>query len=154
MGQMAITGVHTCHFVVWTTKDFHVQTIHFDFDLWINTCSPKLKHFYFFFMLPEILYPNLSSPHDFTTSVYQFLIFLSLLHKGPWKLDKNAHTKNIWSATQAILFGISLSSLKFVILPMACSTCLLIFAILHVIVNSLRELIARYHWRDVQSYSL
>ena len=42
MGQMAITGVHTCDFVVWTTKDFYVQTINFDSDLWINTCLPKL----------------------------------------------------------------------------------------------------------------
>lgn len=66
MGQMAITGVSTCDFVVWTTKDIHVQTINFDSGLWINTCLPKLKHFYFFFMLPEILYPNLSSPHDYS----------------------------------------------------------------------------------------
>ena len=68
---MAITGVHTCDFVVWTTKDRFVQTINFDSDLWINICLPKLNHFYFFFMLPEILYPNLSSP-DFiihTTSL-------------------------------------------------------------------------------------
>ena len=66
MGQMAITGIHSCDFVVWTTKDLFVQTIDFDSDLWISTCIPKLKHFYFFFMLPEILYPNLSSPHDYS----------------------------------------------------------------------------------------
>ena len=33
MGQMATTGVHTCDFVIWTTKDLFVQTINFDSDL-------------------------------------------------------------------------------------------------------------------------
>ena len=42
MGQMAITGVHTYDFIIWTTKDLFMQMINFDSDLCINTCLPKL----------------------------------------------------------------------------------------------------------------
>ena len=35
-GQMAITGIHECDFVVWTPKDVFVQTITFDLEFWNN----------------------------------------------------------------------------------------------------------------------
>ena len=57
-GQMAITGIHKCDFVVWTPQTFHVQTVNFDNEFWNNKCLPKLEHFFHFFILPEIIYPQ------------------------------------------------------------------------------------------------
>ena len=66
-GQMAITGVHECDFVVWTPKDLFVQTVKFDPDFWTDTCLPKLEHFFLFFLLPEIVFPKKPSPHDYSS---------------------------------------------------------------------------------------
>jgi hypothetical protein len=62
-GQMAITGVHECDFVVWTPKDMFVQTITFDSKFWNDTCLPKI-----YFVLPEIIYQKHPSPdiHDYS----------------------------------------------------------------------------------------
>ena len=59
-GQMAMTGIHTCDFMVWTPLDFVVTTVLFDQDLWNRQCYPTLKHLFFlYFMLPEIeVYPK------------------------------------------------------------------------------------------------
>ena len=38
-GQMAITGIHLCDFVIWTPKGIHVQTIHFNNEFWNSTCT-------------------------------------------------------------------------------------------------------------------
>ena len=66
-GQMAITGIHTCDFVVWTPKAIHVQTITFDNRFWISICLPKLEHFFYYFFLPEIMYPQKpNSPYDYS----------------------------------------------------------------------------------------
>ena len=45
-GQMAITGIHKCDFVVWIPKDVFVQNIPFDSQFW-NKYLPKLKYFSF-----------------------------------------------------------------------------------------------------------
>jgi hypothetical protein len=37
-GQMAMTGIHICDFVVWTPFDFIVITVLFDRDLWNKQC--------------------------------------------------------------------------------------------------------------------
>ena len=65
---MAITGIRECDFVVWTPEDVFVQTIPFDSQFWNNTYLPKLKHFFFYFVLPEILYQkHLSADiHDYS----------------------------------------------------------------------------------------
>ena len=66
-GQMAITGIHTCDFVVWTPLNFITITLTFDEDFWNNRCYPLLKNFYFNIMLPEIVYPNHPElPSDYT----------------------------------------------------------------------------------------
>ena len=57
-GQMAITGIHTCDFVVWTPLNFLVITLVFDEGFWKTQCYPSLKNFYFNIMLPEIVYPK------------------------------------------------------------------------------------------------
>ena len=57
-GQMAITGVHTCDFVVWTPLNFLVITVPFNDDFWKSHCYPTLKDFYFNVMLPEIVFPK------------------------------------------------------------------------------------------------
>ena len=44
-GQMATTKIHQCDFVIWTPKQ-------------CDTCYPKLRDFYFNFVLPEIVYPK------------------------------------------------------------------------------------------------
>ena len=66
--------VFTHDFVVWTTKDLFVQTINFDSDLWINTCLPKLKYFYYFLKscIPTCLLPMIIH----TTSLICIAIFL------------------------------------------------------------------------------
>ena len=57
-GQMAVTGIHVCDFVIWTPKDISIQRINFDNEFWSNTCLPKREHFFFYFFLPEIIYPE------------------------------------------------------------------------------------------------
>ena len=42
-GQMAITGLHWCHFVVWVGHgDLHVERICFDPEKWEGEMLPKL----------------------------------------------------------------------------------------------------------------
>ena len=66
-GQMAITDVHVCDFVVWTPRGIHAPTIHFDNEFWNSTSVPKLEHFHYYFLLPEIVYPQKpSSPYDYS----------------------------------------------------------------------------------------
>ena len=57
-GQMAVTKIHKCDFIVWTPKQCTVETITFDEKFWDESCKPLLKHFYFNFLLPEIIYPR------------------------------------------------------------------------------------------------
>ena len=57
-GQMATTKIHQCDFVIWTPKQCVVETIEFDEKFWNDTCYPKLRDFYFNFVLPEIVYPK------------------------------------------------------------------------------------------------
>ena len=56
-GQMAVTGIHQCDFVVWTQSDMTTERIDFDSAFW-NTCFPVLKSFYVNSLLPEIIYPR------------------------------------------------------------------------------------------------
>ena len=57
-GQMAITGIHSSDFVVWTPLNFITITIPFEEDFWKTYCYPALKKFYFNIMLPEMVYPK------------------------------------------------------------------------------------------------
>ena len=53
-GQMAITGRHWCDFVVMSACEIATQRIPFNQTFW-NDCFIKLRHFYFTFVLPQIL---------------------------------------------------------------------------------------------------
>ena len=75
-GQMAITGIHTCDFVVWTPKDVFIQTVLFDSKFWNQICLPKLKNFFFYFILPELVYPRHPSPYDY--SCYKSSMYVNL----------------------------------------------------------------------------
>ena len=57
-GQMAITEIKICDFVVWTPKGIHVQAIHFDSDFWNRTCVPKLEYFFLFFYSLKFFTPK------------------------------------------------------------------------------------------------
>lgn len=35
-GQMAVTGVHKCYFLVWTPKELHIEAMEFDPDFWLR----------------------------------------------------------------------------------------------------------------------
>ena len=72
-GQMAMTGIHICDFVVWTPFDYIVITILFDRDLWTKQCYPILKHFFLYLMLPEIVYPQ--HPHEFPLDYSHLLCY-------------------------------------------------------------------------------
>lgn len=66
-GQMAITGVHVCDFVVWTPTNFIIIKQTFNETFWKRQCYPLLKDFYFNIMLPEIVYPKHPElPFDYT----------------------------------------------------------------------------------------
>ena len=72
-GQMAITCIHVCDFIIWTPKSLNVQTIHFDSEFWTRTCLPKLHHFYYSFLLPEIIYPqHPNMPHDYSSYMHMY----------------------------------------------------------------------------------
>jgi hypothetical protein len=45
-GQLAVTGLKWCDFVVDAGKDMHVERIHFDDEMWGSSILPKLVHFY------------------------------------------------------------------------------------------------------------
>lgn len=53
-GVMAITETEQLDFVVWTTKDFFVETIRFDRTKWTQETLPKLTEFYFNYMKDRI----------------------------------------------------------------------------------------------------
>lgn len=56
-GQMAITERKWCDFLVYTTKDFAVDTIDFDEDFWKQKLLPALEKFYCSCVAPEIVSP-------------------------------------------------------------------------------------------------
>jgi hypothetical protein len=60
---MAITNVNWCDFIVWTTKDMHVERIIFNSTIW-DTFYSKLKSIYSSFILPEIIYPRIHLDQD------------------------------------------------------------------------------------------
>ena len=53
---MAITNATECDFIVWTPKSMKVEKILFDEALWLNEMLPKLRDFYYKYMLPLIVY--------------------------------------------------------------------------------------------------
>jgi hypothetical protein len=57
-GQMAVTKIHVCDFIIWTPNDITVEAITFNEKFWIEKCYPYLKKFYFDLVLPEIIYPK------------------------------------------------------------------------------------------------
>ena len=50
-GQMAITGIHECDFVVWTPRDVFVQPVSFDPNFWADTYLPQILITTIFFTL-------------------------------------------------------------------------------------------------------
>ena len=52
-GQLALTGLEWCDFVIWTLGGISVERIYFDADHWENLTS-KLVFYYTKFMLPEL----------------------------------------------------------------------------------------------------
>lgn len=56
-GQMAITRINTCDFVLCTESDMFIEEVLFDEAFWRN-CAKKLESFYDNILLPEIVYPS------------------------------------------------------------------------------------------------
>ena len=56
-GQMAITGRHWCHFVLYTKNGLSVETIPFDENFWKTELLPALEAFYMNCVAPEIVCP-------------------------------------------------------------------------------------------------
>jgi hypothetical protein len=54
MGQMAITGLPWCDFFVMCEKDFHMERIQFDENMW-KMMKEKLDVFFFRYFLPAII---------------------------------------------------------------------------------------------------
>lgn len=52
-GVMELAGTNKCDFIVYTTKDFFVTTVHRD-QSFIDDMMKKLKMFYFRFLLPNL----------------------------------------------------------------------------------------------------
>ncbi len=59
-GQMAVTGMPWCDFVVWTPHGLHVERIFFDKAVWDQRMFPKLQKFFDDAMLPELVAPRYS----------------------------------------------------------------------------------------------
>jgi hypothetical protein len=59
-GSMAIVGVEWCDFIVWTTRDMHIERIYFDHTFW-TLCFQQLQTIYMNHILPEIIYPKLNN---------------------------------------------------------------------------------------------
>ena len=57
-GQLAMTGLEWCDFVVWTPHTLHVERIFFDSVFWESKCLPFLSSFYSSVILPELVYPR------------------------------------------------------------------------------------------------
>lgn len=53
-GQMGVTGLTKCFFVVYTTKETRCQVIHFDDIFWADMLD-ILKSFYLKYVVPEIV---------------------------------------------------------------------------------------------------
>ena len=56
-GQLAITQLPWCDFVVWTPHGTSVERIEWDITLWQQKVFPKLKIFYHEYLLPELADP-------------------------------------------------------------------------------------------------
>ena len=54
-GQLAITGRSWCDFVVYTTKDIHVERIFFDSNFW-SSVEVRLTEFYLTCLLPQFVH--------------------------------------------------------------------------------------------------
>ena len=54
-GELAITGMAWCDFVIWTEGGLFVQRVPFDEDLWQSVMLPKLVQFYSEHVVAEIL---------------------------------------------------------------------------------------------------
>ncbi len=52
---MATLKLQWCDFVVFTSKDLHVERIYFDKTLWENVMVPELTRFYFQYVLPRVI---------------------------------------------------------------------------------------------------
>ena len=63
-GQLAVLNLKWCDFVVWTTKDLHIERVHFDEVFWNRQCLPKLTKFYYNIMLPELIYSRRPMGHE------------------------------------------------------------------------------------------
>lgn len=53
-GQLHVTGRHYCDLVMWSPRDFFEQRIFRNDNFW-SLCVPRLRDFYFQYLLPEIL---------------------------------------------------------------------------------------------------
>lgn len=56
-GQLHVTGRMFCDLVVWSPTDAFIQRIPKDTDFW-KTIQPRLKEFYYGYLLPEIIDPR------------------------------------------------------------------------------------------------
>ena len=66
-GQMAVSNIHVCDFVVWTPMECTIECIQFDKQFWSEKCYPFLQKFYINFLLPEIIYPKYPAlPFDYS----------------------------------------------------------------------------------------
>ena len=54
MGQMALSGLRWCDFIVWTPNDMHIERIKFDCDVF-SGMKMKLDLFYFEYYIPLFL---------------------------------------------------------------------------------------------------
>jgi hypothetical protein len=54
-GAMATLKLQWFDFVVFTSKDLHVERIYFDKTLWENVMLPELTRFYFQYVLPRVI---------------------------------------------------------------------------------------------------
>jgi hypothetical protein len=51
---LATLELQQADFVVYTKKDFHIERIYVDKELWQKTILPELTEFYFEFLFPQI----------------------------------------------------------------------------------------------------
>jgi hypothetical protein len=62
-GQMAITKIHVCNFIIWTSNDIIVEMITFNETIWIEKCYPYLKKINFDLVVPKVIYPKYPEDH-------------------------------------------------------------------------------------------
>ena len=53
-GTMATLKVQWSDFIVYTSKDLHVERVYFDSDFWEKVMLPELTNFYFTYILPSL----------------------------------------------------------------------------------------------------